>query len=200
MLKKGIFSPGFCYIENTSSEANKCRGVYESKEEKRALMTENVVVSASTCRLKRPGYLVLSPLEADERQLTQEQVIFEKSIGDESGHSPSTLLPSCSVLNKSSQSSCGASFHGLSSGNVSLQKERYMKELKMELLRSWSSCSPNSEEFPSAEGDGRVVSLMGKSSVVNKMTYFNDEKRFLQRRRYFNKRGRKPFEEKSSEV
>ena len=133
-----------------------------SKEEKRALMTENVVVLASTCRLKRPGYLVLSPIEADERQLNQEKVIFEKSIGDESVHSPSTLLPSCSVLNKSSQSSFGASLHGVSSGNVSLKKKSNTKELKMERLRSWSSCNPNSEEFHSAEGDGRVVSLVGR--------------------------------------
>ena len=125
-------------------------------------MTENVVVSASTCRLKRPGCLVLSPLEADERQLNQEQVIFEKSIGDESVHSPSTLLPSCPVLNKSRpQPDNSASLHGLFSGNVSWKNESNMKELKMERVRSWLSCNPNSEEFPSAEGDGRVVSLVG---------------------------------------
>ena len=161
MLKKGIFSRCFCYIGGTPSKRTKCRRVYESKEEKRVLMTENVVVSGSTCRLKRPGYLVLSALKADERQLNQEQVIFEKSIGDESVHSPSTLLPSCSVINKSSQSSCGASLHGLSSGNVSWEKESKIKELKMARKRSWLWCKPNSEEFPSAEGDGRVVSLVG---------------------------------------
>ncbi|XP_015770042.1 PREDICTED: uncharacterized protein LOC107348498 isoform X3 [Acropora digitifera] len=140
------------YMEMLSG-AIKCRGVYESKEEKRALMTENVVVSASTCRLKRPGYLVLNPFETDERQLTQEQVIFEKSIGDESGHSPSTLLPSCAVLNKSlPQTDSSASLHGVSSGNVSGKKESNIKELKMARVRSWLSCNPDSEEFPSAEG------------------------------------------------
>lgn len=125
---------------------------YQSKEEKHVLMTENVVVSASTCRLKRPGCLVLSPLEADERQLNQELVIFVKSIGEESVHSPSTLLPSCPVLNKSRpQPDNSASLHGRFSGNVSWKNESNMKELKMERVRSWLSCNPNSDEFPSAE-------------------------------------------------
>ena len=144
------------------SGAIKCRGVYESKEEKRALMTENVVLSASTCRLKRPGYLVLNASETDEKQLTQEQVVFEKSIGDESGHSPSTLLPSCPVLNKSRpQPDNSASLHGRFSGNVSWKNESNMKELKMERVRSWLSCNPDSEEFPSAEGEDCVVSFVG---------------------------------------
>ena len=121
-------------------------------------MTENVVVSASTCRLKRLGYLgLLIALKADERQLNQEGVIFEKSLGDESVHSPSTLLPSCSVLNISSWHLSNLA----SSGNVSSKKESKIKELKMEHMRSWLCCNPNSEEFPSAEGDGRVVSPVG---------------------------------------
>ena len=143
MLKNGIFSRCFCYIGGTPPKCTKYRGVsrYESKEEKRALMTENVVVSASTCRLKRPGDLVLSPLKADERQLNQQLVIFEKPIGDESVHSPSTLLPSCSVLNKSSQSSCGASLHGLFSGNVSWKNESNMKEMKVLNIQLSSLCA-----------------------------------------------------------
>ena len=132
------------------------------KEEKGRLMTENAVMSASTCRLKRPGYLVLlSPLKVDERRLNQELEIFEKSIGDESVPPPSTLFTSCSVLSNSSQSNCCASLHGLNSGNVSWKKESNMKELKMESVRSWLSCNPNSEEFASAEGDDRVVSSVG---------------------------------------
>ena len=156
-VKKWYFSLCFSYIGGTPSKWR-----YESKEEKHVLMTENVVVSASTCRLKRPGCLVLSPLEADERQRTQEQVIFEKSIGDESVHSPSTLLPSCPVLNESRpQPDNSASLHGRFSGNVSWKNESNMKELKMERVRSWLSCNPDSEEFPSAEGEDCVVSFVG---------------------------------------
>ena len=123
-------------------------------------MTENAVISASTCRLKR---LACSSLpKVHERDLNQEQVIFEKSIGDEPVHSPSTLWPICSVFNKSQpkpdKSSC---LHGLSSGSVSWEKESKIKEVKMERVRSWLNCNRNSEEFPSAEGDGRVVSLVG---------------------------------------
>jgi len=36
-----------------------------------------------------------------------------------------------------------------------------VKEMKMERVRSWLCCNLDSEEFPSAEGDGRVVSLVG---------------------------------------
>ena len=164
MLKSGIFSLCFSYIGGSPSKWINCRELsrYESKQEKRVLMAENVVVSASTCRLKRPGYLVLSPLEADERQLNQEQVIFERSIGDEPVQLPVTLLPNCSVLNKSRpQPDNSASLHDLSSGNVSWKNESNIKELKMERVRSWLCCNPNSEEFPSAEGDGLVVSLVG---------------------------------------
>lgn len=163
-VKKWYFSLCFSYIGGTPSKCITWRGVsrYESKEERRVLMRENVVVSALTCRLKRPGCLVLSPLEADERQLNQEQVIFEKSIGDESGHSPSTLLPSCSVLSKSRpQPDNSASLHGRFSGNVSWKNESNMKELKMERVRSWLSCNPDSEEFPSAEDEDCVVSFVG---------------------------------------
>ena len=118
-------------------------------------------MSASPCCLKRPGYLVLSQLKVDERNLNRELGIFGKSIGDESVPSPSTLLPSCAVLNKSSQSSCSASLHGLTSGNLSRKKESIMKMLKMERVRCWLNDSPNSEEFPSAEGKGCVVSSEG---------------------------------------
>ena len=156
-VKNWYFSLCFSYIGGKPSKWR-----YESKEEKHVLMTENVVVSASTCRLKRPGCLVLSPLEADERQLNQELVIFEKSIGDESVHSPSTLLPSCPVLNKSRpQPDNSASLHGRFSGNLSWKNESNVKEMKMERVRSWLCCNLDSEEFPSAEGDGRVVSLVG---------------------------------------
>ena len=124
-------------------------------------MTENAVLSVSTCRLKIPRYVVFlsATLVVDERDLNQKLFIFETSIGGESVPSPSTLLPSCSVLNKSSQSSCGASLHGVSSENMSWKNESNMKELKMERVRSCLSCNPNSEEFPSAEGDGRVHGL-----------------------------------------
>ena len=152
MLKKGIFSGCFCYIGETSSKHAKCRLVSRIKKKKS-------LISTSTCRFKRPARS--RQLKVHERHLNQEQGIFEKSIGDEPVHSPSTLLPRRSVLNKSPQSSCGASLHGVSSGNVSWKKESKIKELKVERVRSWSSGNPNSEEFPSAEGDGRVVSLVG---------------------------------------
>ena len=159
-VKKGIFSRCFCYIGGTSSERTKCRSVSRIQEEKRLLMTENAVISASTCRLKRPACSRQSKVH--EGHLNQELGVFEKSIGDECVHSPSTLLPSCSVLNKSqSQPVNSASLHGLYSGNVSWKNESNVKELKMERVRSWLSCNPNSEEFPSPEGDGRVVSFVG---------------------------------------
>ena len=161
MLKKGIFSRCFCYVGGTSSKRTKCRSVSGIKEErKRLLMTENAVISESSCRLKRPGCSRLPKVH--ERHLNQELGIFEKSIGDESIHSPSTLSPSCSVFNKSQpQPDTSSSLHDLSSGNVSWEKESKIKELKMARVRSWLSCNRNSEEFPSAEGDGRVVSLVG---------------------------------------
>ena len=122
--------------------------------------TRNAVISASTCRLKGPACSRLPKVH--ERHLNQERGIFEKSIHDESVHSPSTLLPSCSVLNNSSCNlSNSASPHVLFSGNVSWEKESKIKELKMARVRSWLSYNRNSEEFPSAEGDGRVVSLVG---------------------------------------
>ena len=178
MLKKGIFSRCFCYIGETRSKRTKCRCVFklESKEEKRVLTTENAFISASTCRLKRPACSRLPKVH--ERHLNQEQVIFEKSICDESAHSPSTLLPSCTVSGNSSTIlrmglSNSTSLHGLSSGNESWKKESNTKELKMERVRSWSSSNPNSEEFPSTEGDARVVSLVGWLSVASKRLRFS---------------------------
>ena len=161
--KEELFSRIFCYIGGTSSKRTKCRGVSQINEEKRLLMTENAVTLVSTCRLKGRRYVtvgLLRPLKTDERHLNEKLFIFKKSIVGESVPSPSTLFPSRSVPNKSSQSSCGASLLDLYSGNVSLKEESNRKELKMERLRPWSSCNPNSVEFPSAEGDGRVVSLM----------------------------------------
>ena len=130
-VKKGIFSRCFCYIGGTSSERTKCRSVSRIQEEKRLLMTENAVISASTCPLKRPACSRLPKVH--ERHLNQELGILEKSIDDESVHSPSTLLPSSSVLNNPSmQLSNTASLHGLFSGNVSWKNESNMKESKVE--------------------------------------------------------------------
>ena len=131
MLKKVFFSRCFCYIGGTSSERTKCRSVSRIQEAKRLLMTENAVISASTWRLKRPACSRLPKVH--ERHLNQELGIFEKSIDDESVHSPSTLLPSSSVLNNPSmQLSNSASLHGLFSGNASWKNESNMKELKTE--------------------------------------------------------------------
>ena len=95
-------------------------------------MTENAVISPSTCRLERPACSRLPKVH--ERHLNQELGIFEKSYGDESVQSPSTLLPRGSVLNNSPiKTGNSASLHGLSSGNVSWKNESNMKELKMEL-------------------------------------------------------------------
>ena len=85
------------------------------------------------------------------------QSIIQMSYGGESIHSPSTLLPSCPVLNKSSQSSCGASLHGLSSGNLSWKKESKIEELKMARVRSRWSCNPSSGEFRPLFGVGLVA-------------------------------------------
>ncbi|XP_067028202.1 uncharacterized protein [Acropora muricata] len=159
----------------TSSERTKCRSVSRIQEEKRLLMTENAVISASTCRLKRPACSRLPKVH--ERHLNQELGIFEKSIGDESVHSPSTLLPSCSVLNNSPpQTDSSAYLHGVSYGNVSGKNESNIKELKMERVRSWLSCNRNSEEFPSAEGE--TPSKRTKCRCVFKLES-KEEKRVL---------------------
>ncbi|XP_015777829.1 PREDICTED: uncharacterized protein LOC107355761 [Acropora digitifera] len=153
------FSSGIrCYTSfvferarGTSFERTLWRSVARLKELRRLLLTENAVISPSTCRLERPACSRLPKVY--ERHLNQELGIFEKSCGDESVQSPSTLLPRGSVLNSSPiKIGNSASLHGLSSGNLSWKKGRKFKELKMARVRSWSSCNPNSEEFPSAEG------------------------------------------------
>ena len=99
----------------------------------------------SSCRLKKENHKqILISIEDYGTRPNQELGIIKKSIGDESVPSPSTLLPSYSVLNKSSQRSSSALIHGLYSGNVSWIKETNMKELQTERVRSWLSCNPNS--------------------------------------------------------
>ena len=131
------------------------------------VMTENAAIktkddTASISHLKMENHRQdLVPKVYGTRQDQEMQSIIQMPFGDESVPSPSALLPSCSVVNKSSQSSCGSSLHGLNSENLSCEKERNMKELKMERVRSWLRCNPNSEEFPSSEGEGCVVSSEG---------------------------------------
>lgn len=125
---------------------------------------ENAVFKAnddtvSTCRLKKENHKqILIPLEVYGTRPNQELGIIKKSIGDKSVPSPSTLLPSYSVLNKSSQRSSSASIHGVYSGNVSRVN---MKELQTERMRSWLSSNPNSEELPFPKGEGCVVTSLG---------------------------------------
>lgn len=127
---------------------------------------ENAVFKAnddtvSTCRLEKENHeQILIPLEVYGTRLNQELGIIKKSIGDESVPSPSTLLPSYSVLNRSSQRSSSAPIHGLYSGNVSWIKQTNMKELQTERMRSWLSSNPNSEELPFAKGEGCVFTSL----------------------------------------
>lgn len=128
------------------------KGTSQMKEENAVFKANDDTVS--TCRLKKENHeQILIPLG-----FYQELGIIKKSIGDESVPSPSTLLPSYSVLNKSSQRSSSASIHGVYSGNVSRVN---MKELQTERMRSWLSSNPNSEELPFPKGEGCVVTSLG---------------------------------------
>ena len=127
---------------------------------------ENAVFKAnddtiSTCRLKKENHKQILIPQVYGTRPNQELGIIKKSIGDESFPSSSTLLPSYSVFNKSSQRSSSAPIHGLYSGNVSRIKETNMKELQTERIRSWLSSNPNLEELPFAKGEGCVVTSLG---------------------------------------
>lgn len=127
------------------------KGTSQMKEENAIFKANDATVS--TCRLKKENHKqILTPLEVYGTRPNQELGIIKKSIGDESVPSPSTLLPSYSVLNKASQWSSSGPNHGLYSGNVSRIKETDMKELQTERMRSWLSSNPNSEELPFAKG------------------------------------------------
>lgn len=135
------------------------KGASQMKEENAVFKGNDATVS--TCRLKKENHKqILTPLEVYGTRPNQELGIIKKSIGDESVPSPSTLLPSYSVLNKPSQCSSSGPNHGLYSGNVSRIKEPNMKELQTERMRSWLSSNPNSEELPFAKGEGRVVTSL----------------------------------------
>ena len=129
--------------------------------ENAAIKTNDDVVSILGLKMENHRQDLLPKEVYGTRQDQEMQSIIQMPFGDESVPSPSTLLPSCSIVNESSQSSCGSSLHGLNSENLSCEKERNMKEQKMERVRSWLRCNPNSEEFPSAEGEGCVVSSEG---------------------------------------
>lgn len=121
----------------------------KEENDKHLQMTENVPLetidnTASTCHLKKENH-------------SQFLDIITKSIGND----PVTSSLNYSVLNKSSQSSSSAPLQVLYSGNVSWIKDTNIKELQMERVRSWLNCNPNSEEFPSAEGESHVVSSVG---------------------------------------
>lgn len=136
------------------------KGISQMKEENAVFKANDDTVS--TCPLKKENHKqILIPLEVYGTRPHQELGIIKKSIGDESVPSPSTLLPSYSVLNKSSQRSSSAAIHGLYSGNVSRIKETNMKQLQTERMRSWFSSNPNSEELPFAKGEGCVVASLG---------------------------------------
>lgn len=133
------------------------KGTSQMKEENAVFEANDATVS--TCRLKKENHKqILIPLEVYGTRPNQELGIIKKSIGDESVPSPSTLLPSYSVLNKSSQRSSSASIHGVYSGNVSRVN---MKELQTERMRSWLSSNPNSEELPFPKGEGCLVTSLG---------------------------------------